>query len=569
MTMKRAILITLTLLAAWLIGADLLASWNQPQIQSRLELYQTNLLLQATAAKADSANGQEAAQMAAIRQSLLGTDPLKTALAQYQEVRQSAQQNLQRTEQLLATPGADAASLRVTAAKLARSLSELDLSLGILQIQQQQPVAAQKTWAQIPPSPLPPPAAVQPTPATPGAATPGAATPSAAVTPGAATPSVAVTPGAATPGAATPDAASTDTQVEGDRYTLSETATVLAGLWRDPAQLLPDAELRLKANLRGWFRYRALERLYTLQQRQTEQTTLLALEQQAADDALGRLVIVGGLPVIGCVMGGGTLLFLLIQWAIRRKQAILSPQGLVPWATPWNGELVWQVLIVGFFLVGQILIPVGLSLLRDLAGFNPSSLTERARSFYILANYLALAAGGLSVLYFSIKPFFPLPEGWFRLSFRGFWWLWGSGGYFAALPLVILVSLVNQNIWQGQGGSNPILPIALDGKDNVALAMFVITAAVAAPLFEEVLFRGFLLPSLTRYMPPWSAIALSSFIFAIAHLSLSEVLPLMTLGMILGFVYARSRNLLASMLLHGLWNSGTLFSLFVLGGANV
>ncbi|MDA0673643.1 MAG: CPBP family intramembrane metalloprotease, partial [Cyanobacteria bacterium] len=91
--------------------------------------------------------------------------------------------------------------------------------------------------------------------------------------------------------------------------------------------------------------------------------------------------------------------------------------------------------------------------------------------------------------------------------------------------------------------------------------------AIAAPLFEEVLFRGFLLPSLTRYMPVGGAIVLSSFIFAAAHLSLSEVLPLMVLGMVLGVVYTRSRNLLAPMLLHSAWNSVTMIGLFLLGSA--
>jgi hypothetical protein len=51
-------------------------------------------------------------------------------------------------------------------------------------------------------------------------------------------------------------------------------------------------------------------------------------------------------------------------------------------------------------------------------------------------------------------------------------------------------------------------------------------------------------------------------------LSLSEVLPLTTLGLVLGFVYARSRNLLSSMLLHSLWNTSTLISLVVLGSGN-
>jgi hypothetical protein len=109
------------------------------------------------------------------------------------------------------------------------------------------------------------------------------------------------------------------------------------------------------------------------------------------------------------------------------------------------------------------------------------------------------------------------------------------------------------------------LPIALNGKDPVAITIFFLTAAVAAPIFEEILFRGFLLPSLTRYIPVWGAIALSSLLFAVAHLSLSEVLPLTVLGMVLAFVYARSGNLLSSMLLHSLWNTSTLVSLIVLG----
>ncbi|NJL42942.1 MAG: CPBP family intramembrane metalloprotease [Pseudanabaena sp. SU_2_4] len=45
--------------------------------------------------------------------------------------------------------------------------------------------------------------------------------------------------------------------------------------------------------------------------------------------------------------------------------------------------------------------------------------------------------------------------------------------------------------------------------------------------------------------------------FALAHLNLADILPLTVLGMVLGFVYMRSGNLLAPMLLHGLWNSGS------------
>ena len=129
------------------------------------------------------------------------------------------------------------------------------------------------------------------------------------------------------------------------------------------------------------------------------------------------------------------------------------------------------------------------------------------------------------------------------------------------------MSVLNAQLWQGKGGSNPLLSLALENQDNVALLFFFVTAAIAAPVFEEIFFRGFLMTSLTKFLPVWGAVVVSGGIFALVHLSFSEVLPLMTLGIMLGFVYGRSRNLLASIVLHGLWNSGTLISLFLLGGA--
>jgi uncharacterized protein len=503
MTIKRVVLAVLTVLAIALIGQDLLASWSQPQFQSRLELYQTNLVLQATEWQGDDPG------LASVRNGIIGSEPVKGATKQYEELRQSAQKNLERTQILLASPTADP-SLKNSLPKLERLLAELDLRLGVLQVQQGQGATAQKTWAGM----------IQ------------------------------------------------QTDGKPSLETLSKTAGVLAGLWSDPPRLVPDAEQALKKNLDSWFRYRSLAQLYQLQQRQEALIELRTAQQQTAERALTNLAIVGGIPTISCFLGVGILLFLVGQWVLRRKQSLLASASLLPWTVPWDGEIVWQVLIFGFFLVGQILLPLALGLLQQASGLNPAGFGERARAVYILANYLLLAAGGLVVLYFSIRAFLPLPEGWFRIKLQSKWVLWGVGGYFAALPLVILISLLNQKIWQGQGGSNPILPIALEGKDNGALFLFFVTAAIAAPIFEEILFRGFLLPSLTRYMPVWGAITLSSFIFALAHLSLSEVLPLMVLGMVLGFVYSRSRNLLSSMLLHSLWNSGTLLSLFVLGSSS-
>ena len=515
MTVKRIFLSILTAIAIALVGLSLLASWNEPQIQSRLELYQTNLLLHASEWKSEN---NSSSNLTSARNSIVGANPLETALTQYQEAQQSVKTTLK--QQKKEQDGAEIKEiqrqqLQSSINQLEQLIAELDVRVGVLQVNNGQTSAALKTWQNL---------------------------------------------------------------IERDDDSIAleasqQTAKVLTGIWSNPPQLLPDAESRISKNLDGWFRYRALAQLYKLQERSKELVSLRSTEQLTAEKSVEKLAIVIGIPGIGLSIGTVLLVGLTVQWLLQRQRfddaidsgPLLARNGSLTWDVPWDGEIVWQVLVVGFFFVGQILIPLLLPIFLAVLKLNPASFDPRSKAFYILVTYLFLSAGGLSVLYFSVRSFLPLPEGWFRINWRGNWFLWGFGGYFAALPLVVVVSLINQQFWQGQGGSNPILPIVLEGRDRVALGVFFATAAIAAPVFEEIVFRGFLLPSLTRYLPVWGAIATSALLFAVAHLNVSEVLPLATLGTVLGFVYTRSRNLLAPMLLHSLWNSGTLLSLFLLG----
>ena len=523
MTLKRFILGVLTIAILFILSLSLIASWGQPQIQSRLELYQTNLLLHAAEWKGDA----QGVDFKSARETLIGVEPLKAAQKQYEQARESAQTALQQTQQQLkqlqpleiqppekplkVTPALETSvspkpqPLQARIQQTEQLINELDLRLGILQVEQAQTDAALKTWTEV----------------------------------------------------------NQRVQSQPNAEPIAKTAAVLVGLWSSPPRLLPDAQQLINQQLDGWFLTQALTRLYQLEQRDDEVLKLQVEEQEIAEQAVIKLAIVSVIPTLGLLIGVGLLIFLLAQRLVKGKDSLLAQNETIPWLTPWNAETIWQVFIVGFFLMGQILVPIALLLLR----VKPSSFDVRGQSLYVLASYVLVALGGLSVLYFSIKSFLPLPkeEKWFRLDLSGNWFWWGLGGYLTALPVVILVSLVNQQLWHGQGGSNPLLPLALESNDGVAILVFFLTAAIAAPLFEEFLFRGFLLPSLTRYMPVWLAIVASSLLFAVAHLSLSEVLPLATLGMVLGVVYTRSRNLLAPMLLHSLWNSGTLLSLFILG----
>lgn len=497
-TLRRILLILISIIVSVIMGSALIASWKEPQVASQLELYQTDLLLQASAWDGDGFTDE---QVGLLRQNILGQNPLKDAEKAYDSVRSTAVKSIEDNTPVEDSPTQISPRLQSALKGQAALLDSLDLRLGILAAEQGEIAAAEDHWQQV-----------------------------------------------------------KTRHSQGD--TPWRTADTLAALWE--GQPLPDdSEALIADSLQGWFRTRALEELYD----RTQATEQLAALQQAeiaqAERLLLTLAAVGTLPALGALSGILVLILVGIQRLLKGSDSLLARNRDKTWETPWSVETVWLVIVGGFLFMGQLVVPVVVSPLRGLF----AELGIRGQSLYALTYYLLMAAGTIAVLFFAIRAYRPLPKDWFRVQLKGSWLWWGIGGYLAALPLMLTVSLLNQQIWQGQGGSNPLLQTVLEAQDPLALAVFFATASIAAPLFEEFLFRGFLLPSLTSYMPVWSAILLSSFIFAIAHLSLSEVLPLTVLGMILGIVYTRSRNLLAPMLLHSAWNSITMLGLFLLGSS--
>jgi membrane protease YdiL (CAAX protease family) len=89
----------------------------------------------------------------------------------------------------------------------------------------------------------------------------------------------------------------------------------------------------------------------------------------------------------------------------------------------------------------------------------------------------------------------------------------------------------------------------------VGVAMFALVAIVVAPLFEEILFRGFLFRGLSNSFGwVWGAV-LSAAVFGAAHLQLDVFLPLAALGFILAWAYHRTGSLWTNITMHALFNT--------------
>lgn len=206
---------------------------------------------------------------------------------------------------------------------------------------------------------------------------------------------------------------------------------------------------------------------------------------------------------------------------------------------------------MAFWFIGSWLIPV----LTQLAGLNRASMSLRAQALYSLSTDLAEMAVGLSILNRCLSRFRPLSAEWFRFKPRGRWYM---DALFACslFPIVQLLSRLNTSLIPVSLKFPPAVRIeqSINAQDPIATLIYATTVAFCAPVWEEVVFRGFLLPSLTRYLPLWGSITASAAIFSLAHFSLQRLLPLFFLGIVLGVVFARSQNLLSSILLHSLWN---------------
>jgi uncharacterized protein len=77
-----------------------------------------------------------------------------------------------------------------------------------------------------------------------------------------------------------------------------------------------------------------------------------------------------------------------------------------------------------------------------------------------------------------------------------------------------------------------------------------VAIAIAAPVVEELLFRGLLQNALARYLPIWGAIILSSFLFSLVHLQPYAIPGLMSLSIAFGYLYHRTGSLRTNIILH-------------------
>ena len=269
----------------------------------------------------------------------------------------------------------------------------------------------------------------------------------------------------------------------------------------------------------------------------------------------------GSLPVLIVVvlyillLLGGTLTAALL--IIRTRQSPIPWAGRIEWlrSRPWT----WKEGMVVIGIVG-LLIGLGWAISTLLA--NPREGT------LIIIQGLTLDLAGLGGIAwvahsrgwrwsetFGIAPLSP------KLIQYGFVF------YITLIPFMLISSLVYQGILSAKGYPPNLQDIAilLSGDYSFwARGLIFLFAIAIAPIFEECLFRGILLPLAVRQYGLGTGIFLVSLLFASIHVHLASFIPLLIIASGFSLAYLYTQSLWVPIIMHGLFNGVNLALLLVI-----
>jgi membrane protease YdiL (CAAX protease family) len=286
------------------------------------------------------------------------------------------------------------------------------------------------------------------------------------------------------------------------------------------------------------------------------------IDADVASAAAWRLAVSGLLPLLTVLVGSLLLLAQIIR-ALRGR--------LQPWPAMEGPalSLIDLVLLVagGFVVISAVGVP--LVALPLVASVTAGLESPRREAVTVVINYSVMALPSLLILWRQLNalPRDQAPQGgWLQWRLRPWPGAISSAvaGWLMVTPVVVVTGWLLVRLVGDPGGSNPLLELVLGSKDPLALFLLGWTAVVLAPLFEETIFRGALLPVLAKRWGTAGGVVLSALLFALAHISIGELAPLTVLGVGLALLRVSTGRLLPSVLMHALWNAITFLNLLVL-----
>ena len=154
------------------------------------------------------------------------------------------------------------------------------------------------------------------------------------------------------------------------------------------------------------------------------------------------------------------------------------------------------------------------------------------------------------------------PVAWLGLRWQQWPWVFviAPCAVFAMWAMFLMLQLGGYMRWIESHGVETVqdtVQLLQTATDPAILGLMAFAAVIAAPLCEEIVFRGYLYPAAKKFAGPWVAGVFTALVFACAHASLAALLPLFIFGLVLVFVYEKTGSLWAPIAIHFCFNGAT------------
>ncbi len=233
------------------------------------------------------------------------------------------------------------------------------------------------------------------------------------------------------------------------------------------------------------------------------------------------------------------------------------------------------------FAIAMQIVPAGESIMKEGVLMNALLNPEN-----VAAARIAQVIGTLCLFFIPAYLFSIVSDG------ASFWWLGFNKHFnirqiFLAFFIILAASIsaapladISKNIVQHFPKLNAFaqnLEDAYNAQVKVLSNLkswpeYVVALAIMAffpAMFEEVFFRGVLQRFFEKWWrSPWLAIIVSAFIFTLFHSSVYLFATRMVLGIVLGFIFFKTRNIWINIIAHFLNNAIALTQMFVLSKQN-
>ena len=127
--------------------------------------------------------------------------------------------------------------------------------------------------------------------------------------------------------------------------------------------------------------------------------------------------------------------------------------------------------------------------------------------------------------------------------------MWISGGYFC----IFVISAMYEFIMKLFGIEIEMQMVTNElqkYKDIKSIIIVILIVGIIMPVLEELIFRGILYQALRSKLSIFFSIFISSLIFAVIHINLLYIFPIMIIGIVCAYAFEKTKNILIPIVIH-------------------